>query len=64
MRNEDQHDLVTELLEGLEERGVPQGSWLIDIRQARDALRDADALLRRLEDAIIRAAKPPRPTGP
>jgi hypothetical protein len=48
--------LAEEILRLLEERGVPSGAWLVDIAQARTALREADALLRRLEEAIVRAA--------
>jgi hypothetical protein len=48
--------LAQEIMRLLEERGVPSGAWLVDIAQARTALREADALLRRLEDAIVRAA--------
>jgi phosphoglycerate dehydrogenase-like enzyme len=48
--------LAEEVLRLLEERGVPSGAWLVDIAQARGALRQADALLRRLEEAIVRAA--------
>ena len=48
--------LAEEIMRRLEERGVPSGAWLVDIAQARTALREADALLRRLEDAIVRAA--------
>jgi hypothetical protein len=48
--------LAEEILRLLEERGVPSGAWLVDIAQARTALREADALLRRLEEAIVRGA--------
>jgi hypothetical protein len=48
--------LAEEIMRLLEERGVPSGAWLVDIAQARTALREADALLRRLEEAIVRAA--------
>ena len=48
--------LAEEILRLLEQRGVPSGAWLIDIAQVRSALRDADALLRRLEEAIVRSA--------
>jgi hypothetical protein len=48
--------VAEQVLRLLEERGVPSGAWLVDIGQTRQALRDADALLRRLEDAIIRSA--------
>jgi hypothetical protein len=48
--------LADEILRGLEERGVPAGAWLVDIGRVRHALREADALLRRLEEAVIRAA--------
>jgi hypothetical protein len=46
-----------EVLRALEERGVPSGAWLVDISRARHALQEADSILRRLEDAIIRAAR-------
>ena len=48
--------IAEQVLQLLEERGVPSGAWLVDIGQTRQALRDADNLLRRLEDAIVRAA--------
>jgi hypothetical protein len=48
-------DLVDEIVRGLEERGVPSGVWLVDIARVRQSLREADALLRRLEDGIIRS---------
>jgi hypothetical protein len=48
--------LADEILLGLEERGVPAGAWLVDLGRVRHALREADALLRRLEEAVIRAA--------
>ena len=54
--------LVDSLIAALEVRGVPQGTWLVDISRARQALQEADGLLRRLEDAIIRdASSPTRP---
>jgi hypothetical protein len=48
--------LAEEVLRLLEERGVPAGTWLVDLAQARGALRQADTLLRRLEEAIVRSA--------
>jgi hypothetical protein len=48
--------LAEEVLKLLEERGVPSGAWLVDIAQVRSSLREADALLRRLEEAIVRSA--------
>jgi hypothetical protein len=54
----DREQLVSELLDALEERGVPSGAWLIDIARVRQDLQAADNLLRRLEDAIIRSANP------
>ena len=48
--------LAERVLELLEQRGVPSGAWLVDIAQVRRSLREADGLLRRLEDAIIRSA--------
>jgi hypothetical protein len=52
----DAETLAERVLELLEQRGVPSGTWLVDIAQVRRSLRDADNLLRRLEDAIIRSA--------
>lgn len=52
----DPDDLVENLVRTLEERGLPPGAWLLDIGTVRHALREADALLRRLEQAIIRSA--------
>jgi hypothetical protein len=49
--------LAEEIVQRLEERGVPAGAWLIDVARVRQSLREADDLLRRLEDAIIRSAE-------
>jgi hypothetical protein len=56
-------ELVESIVSALEARGVPAGTWLVDVVCVRQALRDADDLLRRLEDAIIRAANPTSPIG-
>ena len=48
--------LADELADELEQRGVPPGAWLLDIARTRRALQEADTLLRRLEDAVIRGA--------
>jgi hypothetical protein len=50
------NELVDNLIAALEVRGVPQGAWLVDISRVRQSLQEADGLLRRLEDAIIRDA--------
>jgi hypothetical protein len=57
-----QDELVEQIVSALEARGVPAGTWLIDLVCVRQALRDADNLLRRLEDAITRAASPVPPS--
>jgi hypothetical protein len=59
----EREQIADEIMRLLEERGVPSGAWLVDIAQARNALQSADALLRRLEAAIIRSASsaPPDP---
>jgi hypothetical protein len=44
---------VDELVERLRSEGAPQGIWLIEIAQAREALQQADALLRRMSSAIV-----------
>jgi hypothetical protein len=38
---------------------VPGGAWLVEVEQARDALRVVDALLLHLHDAIVASLKPP-----
>ena len=53
---EEQPDLVTDLLDKLEERGVPHGTWLLEIEEWRQALHEIDTGLLRLHDAIIRDA--------
>lgn len=56
-------EIVEALIERLRVEGVPEGTWLVDIAQARAALREADALLLRLERALTRDAgsRPPSP---
>jgi hypothetical protein len=54
----DRERLAADILDALEERGVPSGAWLIDIARVRQDLQAADTLLRRLEEAIIRSANP------
>lgn len=49
-------DVVDEFFAMLEMRGIPEGTWLVELAQVRAALRDADDLMRRLEQAVIRAA--------
>jgi hypothetical protein len=53
----DSSRLAAQILRLLEERGVPSGAWLVDIAEVRASLREADALLRRLEQAIEAAAR-------
>jgi hypothetical protein len=56
MASSDQDGLARSLVDELEARGAPDGMWLLDIAQVRNALRDADRLLLRMEDAIARQA--------
>jgi hypothetical protein len=49
-------ELVEELLSELQTRGIPSGAWLLDVAKVRQSLREADNLMRRLEDAIIRSS--------
>ena len=50
--------LVDDLVARLEARGVPQGSWLMEITAVRrdlaEVVGNADSLLRRLQEAVIR----------
>jgi hypothetical protein len=63
--DEDERErLVEDLVARLEERGAPAGMWLVSIREARVALQEADGLLRRLEDALIRDASERPLAGP
>jgi len=50
--------LAEEIVRRLAERGLPQGAWLADVVRVRRALQEADALLRRLQEAIIEEARP------
>ena len=42
--------LASKLLEVLEQRGVPQGVWLVDLTQARVALSESETIL---ESALV-----------
>ena len=57
-RQVDASELAGEIVRELEQRGVPAGAWLFDIARVRQSLREADTLLRRLEDAIISSQSP------
>jgi hypothetical protein len=57
-RQGDVTELAGEIIRELEQRGVPSGAWLFDIARVRQSLREADTLLRRLEDAIISSKSP------
>jgi hypothetical protein len=56
-RTGNRSELADEIVRALEERGLPPGAWLMDVARVRRSLQEADELLRRLEDAIIRAAE-------
>lgn len=45
-------DLLQHLMAHLRAAGAPQGMWLAEIAQVRRALAEADATLRRMEQAI------------
>jgi hypothetical protein len=64
MEDDDRNELLDALLARLKEEGVPQGTWLIEIALVREALRAADSVLRRLEDALIRDASGSRSSVP
>jgi hypothetical protein len=49
-------ELVRDVVEALERRGVPSGVWMVDIAQGREALRRLDDLPRDLERAIVDGA--------
>jgi hypothetical protein len=53
---EEREQLAREVIEQLRVQGVPEGAWLLDIEEVRRSLHEADELLRRLKEAIIRAA--------
>jgi hypothetical protein len=56
-RTGNRSELADEIVQAFEERGLPPGAWLMDVARVRRSLHEADDLLRRLEDAIIRAAE-------
>jgi hypothetical protein len=58
MDDETRNALAAELLARIEELGAPSGAWLVDIDRMREDLDHTQTVLRRMEDAIIRAAKP------
>lgn len=49
-------ELIEEIVNELQTRGIPSGAWLLDVAKVRQSLREADNLMRRLEDAIIRSS--------
>lgn len=49
----EREELVDLLVQRLQAEGAPQGIWLVEIAQVREALRRADQLLRRLSEAIV-----------
>lgn len=56
-----QGELLDALVERLRAEGAPAGTWLLEIEQAREALRAADSLLRRLSDALVAETSPLSP---
>jgi hypothetical protein len=57
-KNGSQGDLLDALLERLVAEGAPSGIWLVDIARVRSGLREADALLLKMQNAIL-AELPP-----
>lgn len=57
MDEQDRAAIVDDLLVRLEERGVPQGTWLVEIEQAHRSLIEVSGLLSRLRSALIRQAE-------
>jgi hypothetical protein len=55
-RGPQESSLAAEIVDALEQRGIPPGAWLVDIARIRHALQEADDMLRRMENAIIRDA--------
>ncbi|HEV8686167.1 MAG TPA: hypothetical protein VGQ84_02765 [Gaiellaceae bacterium] len=58
MDEETRNALAAQMLAAIEELGVPTGAWLVDIDRMREDLDHTQTVLRRMENAIIRAAKP------
>lgn len=56
MEERERDQLLEDLVARLRAEGAPEGSWLLDIDQARAALQQVDDLLRRLREAIISSA--------
>lgn len=53
---DDRSELLEALVERLRDEGTPEGAWLLDIERSRRCLHDADDVLRRLKETIIRSA--------
>lgn len=51
-------ELLEALVDRLRAEGVPAGSWLVEIAQARQSLALADSLLRRLAESIVAQSLP------
>lgn len=49
----EREEMITDLVGRLRAEGAPQGTWLVEIAQARDQIATVDSLLRRLSAAII-----------
>jgi len=60
MPDRDVEEFARQLLEQLEQVGAPEGVWLVRVDQVRAQLREADALLLNLHDAIVRRAEAER----
>lgn len=58
MDDREREELLDALIDRLRSQGAPQGVWLVDIAQARQALQAADSLLMRLHDALIDGLSP------
>lgn len=60
MDDQEREELVADLLNAIEIRGLPAGAWLFAVRDARRAITRVDDLLYRLEQALLeRHEEPP-----
>jgi len=56
MDEKERQELVSELLARLRAEGVPGGMWLLELERVERSLADSLAVVRRMTDAIVRAA--------
>lgn len=58
MDDRERQELLDALVDRLRSEGAPQGTWLVEIAQAREHVAAVDGLLRKLAAAIVEGMIP------